>query len=544
MAVKQLWVSPPQFVDANGDPYSGAYLFFYAAGSSTKQATYTDSTGGTPCDNPITLNASGYPAVSGTVVAPWGTVGQTYKIGLAAPGSADPPASFVWTQDNVAPINDTASTVDEWISGPTPTYVSATSLTLVGDQTTTFHVGRRLKTTNSGGTIYSTITVSAYTSLTTLTVVNDSGTLDAGLSAVSYGIVSSANTSIPGVETSAGAWIHQTAVTHEAAVTNQATVTNQGAVNDAAEVTVASAATMAIGAAASKNIYVSGSTGPITAFDTIAAGAVRRLRFASTPTLTHNGTSLILPTSANITVAAGDTAEFESLGSGNWVCRWYYRATGQSLVQFNSLNANTYNIADSPATWTKPSTGQAVLIECWGGGGGGGGSTGGNRGSGGGGGGYGQLMVPLSILGSTETVTIGAGGTAAAFSTTDTGGTGGTTTFGSRLSVGGGGGGQANAAGGGAGGAQWASAQFANTLDGGAGGSGTTDAGGNSVWGGGGGGGGLSGAGGTSTYGGAGGTGGGTRTGSVPGGGGAGSNDALTSNAGAGGAGRCRVTVF
>ena len=184
-------------MDANGDPYSGAYLFFYAAGSSTKQDTFTSSSGGVACPNPITLNASGYPAISGTVTVPWGTVGQTYKIGLAAPGSSDPPNSFIWSADNIAPVNDTTVSVDQWVSGPAPTYVSATQFTLVGDQTSTFQVGRRVKTTNSGGTIYSRITASAYTVLTTVTVVNDSGTLDSGLSAVSYGLLSATNPSIP-----------------------------------------------------------------------------------------------------------------------------------------------------------------------------------------------------------------------------------------------------------------------------------------------------------------------------------------------------------
>jgi hypothetical protein len=47
--------------------------------------------------------------------------------------------------------------------------------------------GRRLKTTNSGGTIYSTITNSVFGALTTVTVVNDSGTLDSGLSAFCLG---------------------------------------------------------------------------------------------------------------------------------------------------------------------------------------------------------------------------------------------------------------------------------------------------------------------------------------------------------------------
>jgi hypothetical protein len=48
-------------------------------------------------------------------------------------------------------------------------------------------------------------------------------------------------------------------------------------------------------------------------------------------TLTHNGTSLILPGAENITTAAGDVALMESLGSGNWKCVVYSRQNGQSL---------------------------------------------------------------------------------------------------------------------------------------------------------------------------------------------------------------------
>lgn len=99
------------------------------------------------------------------------------------------------------------------------------------------------------------------------------------------------------------------------------------ALNEAPIVTLASAATVNIGAAAANTINISGTT-TITAFDSIAAGAVRRVVFQGALTLTHNGTSLILPTSANITTAAGDAAEFVSLGSGNWRCFNYQRTDG------------------------------------------------------------------------------------------------------------------------------------------------------------------------------------------------------------------------
>lgn len=190
--------SSRQFLDANGIPYNGAQLFTYVAGSSTKVTTYKNEAGSSAHANPIILNTKGEPADGSGVVYPiWQIGGTAVKFVLAPSDDTDPPASAIATWDNIDGINDTSISIDQWISGPTPTYVSATQFTLVGDQTSTFHVGRRVKTTNSGGTVYGTITVSAYTTLTTVTVVNDSGSFDAGLSAVYYGLITADNTSDP-----------------------------------------------------------------------------------------------------------------------------------------------------------------------------------------------------------------------------------------------------------------------------------------------------------------------------------------------------------
>jgi len=102
------------------------------------------------------------------------------------------------------------------------------------------------------------------------------------------------------------------------------------ALNHAPSVSLASAATVAIGAAAANAITITGTT-TITAFDSIADGAVRVLTFAGALTLTHNATSLILPGGANITTAAGDVAVMLSLGSGNWRCIAYQRADGTAV---------------------------------------------------------------------------------------------------------------------------------------------------------------------------------------------------------------------
>jgi hypothetical protein len=242
-------------------------------------------------------------------------------------------------------------------------------------------------------------------------------------------------------------------------------------------------------------------------------------------------------------------------------------------------------------TWTKPaySASSRVLIQAWGGGG----SGAKNNGSGGGGGAYNERWLTLSQLGATETVTVGAGGTAV--TTNINGNNGGTTTVGSLISsYGGGAGGTGQKAGGGGGGqfgagtgggtgtatAGYAGAPvvilgdqstatysgwgfgggatnsavtgsdgMGNLWGGGGGGSSiSVGNGGSSVYGGGGGGGATasSSTGGSSVNGGAGGAGGGGSTsgtaGTQPAGGGGGTNTGATS--GAGGAGQVIITVF
>jgi hypothetical protein len=191
MAVKLLFNRIPAFLDGNGNPLTGGLLFTYQAGSTTKRTTYQDSEGLIAHANPIVLNSRGE-----TPAALWGTAGLTYKLVLAPSTDSDPPSSAIWTIDNVSGINDTTASIDQWISGPTPTYVSITQFTLAGDQTTVFHVGRRLKSTITAGTGYHAITASSFGAGVT-TVTTNGTSLDSGLSAVSYGLLSLTNPSIP-----------------------------------------------------------------------------------------------------------------------------------------------------------------------------------------------------------------------------------------------------------------------------------------------------------------------------------------------------------
>lgn len=263
-------------------------------------------------------------------------------------------------------------------------------------------------------------------------------------------------------------------------------------------------------------------------------------------------------------------------------------------LSFSSSAGNVQTFTSS-GSWTNPGFGTTAFIQCWGGGASGGRGTTNEAGGGGGGGTYNERFVPVSSLGLTETVTIGVGG--AARTTEGVGNIGGNTTFGSLLTAYGGAGGSngAGGGGGGGGGGVMSVGVAGSNSDGGGGGSPVGGAGGTggaaagassfggggggdtglsgglAYFGGGGGGGGTlgtgTGVGGNSEKGGAGGGGAGISTGGAAGGtsiaggnGGAGSIDAVaatagsqpggggggseTGNSGAGGAGKCIVTIF
>lgn len=89
---------------------------------------------------------------------------------------------------------------------------------------------------------------------------------------------------------------------------------------------IASAATTNIATATGRYVNITG-TATITALGTAAAGVIRVLMLNGA-TLTHNGTSLILPGGVNIVSTAGDVAIMVSEGSGNWRCVSYQSVAG------------------------------------------------------------------------------------------------------------------------------------------------------------------------------------------------------------------------
>jgi hypothetical protein len=116
------WGPKPQFVDTAGAPMTSGTLTFYAAGTTTLQDTYTDSTAGSFNQNPMTLNSRGEP-----VNEIWLTGGASYKIVLK-----DSSGATIWTVNGISGVNDVTSQLGaEWVaSGLTPTFVSATSFTV------------------------------------------------------------------------------------------------------------------------------------------------------------------------------------------------------------------------------------------------------------------------------------------------------------------------------------------------------------------------------------------------------------------------------
>lgn len=137
---------------------------------------------------------------------------------------------------------------------------------------------------------------------------------------------------------------------------------------------IASATTTNIGAATGNFVHITGTT-TITAFGTAQAGTSRVVRFDGALTLTHNATSLILPSAANITTAANDMAEFVSEGSGNWRCLSYVRASGAPVLggvivhgtvfntsTFSTSSASFVDVTDLSKTITPKSTNSKFLV--------------------------------------------------------------------------------------------------------------------------------------------------------------------------------------
>ena len=117
-----------QLATSTGIPLVGGKLYTYLASSTTPATVYQDDAGGSSHTNPIILNARGEPP------APiWINGGQSIKFALH--DAADVP---IRTIDDVTGIGDPTgitNTESEWMTfSYAPTYVSASSFTVAGNQ--------------------------------------------------------------------------------------------------------------------------------------------------------------------------------------------------------------------------------------------------------------------------------------------------------------------------------------------------------------------------------------------------------------------------
>lgn len=170
-------------LDNNGLPLSGGLVYWYIAGTTTPVIVYSESSGSVANTNPVVLNTRGEPTNP-----IWLQTGNAYKAILN-----DSSGNLLRTVDNISGVNDTSvPIISEWVLyAGAATYLSGTTFSVVGDATATFDNTRRVKATVSGTDRYGTINGASVfaAGVTTVTLVLDSGVLDASLATVYYGFL-------------------------------------------------------------------------------------------------------------------------------------------------------------------------------------------------------------------------------------------------------------------------------------------------------------------------------------------------------------------
>jgi hypothetical protein len=344
------------FIPGGAVPASGGQLFFYVSGTSTKQTVYKDNAGAVAWSNPLVLDSGGNLPSGGTV---WFPTGNTYTVKFCPATDTDPPTSPYWTHDNLTGMNDVAAqTGAEWVPGPVPTFINGTSFAMSGDQTATFQVGRRVKTTNSpAGTVYGQILSAGFaTGSTTVNVTNSALSMDSGLSAVAYGTLSATNPSYPefrdsifriGNDSNMSKQFGFTVSSAPVSTNTLIPVTPAG-IETYRGADIAASSTINLDTATGQYLYITG-TNAINSV-TLSEGRQRLVKFTSTAAL-NNSTSFILPYSLNITTQANDTALLVGESSGTVRVVDYgtgvqTAATGASLVYLTTRAA-----ANTSALW-------------------------------------------------------------------------------------------------------------------------------------------------------------------------------------------------
>lgn len=180
-----------QFFLNEGTLAANGTLETLVANSGTRSPTWTDKAQASNFlnTNPITLDSRGEATV-------WLDPAIVYDFILR-----DSLGSTIKTYEDVSGASASISVVTggDWVDPAlVATFITGNTFSLIGDQTDEFSVNRRIRATIGSGFRYGYITNSVFSSVTTVTVAWDSGTIDASLSKVEYGLISTTNTSLPG----------------------------------------------------------------------------------------------------------------------------------------------------------------------------------------------------------------------------------------------------------------------------------------------------------------------------------------------------------
>jgi hypothetical protein len=374
-----------RFFDNNGYPLSGGKVYTYFAGTTTPLSSYTTSAGNVANTNPVILDSSGYADI---YLGP-----GSYKIVLQ-----DSTGNQLFSTDNYQGDSSAgfASTIY-----PITANSNITSSYQNGVLNCTNTINLSLLPAASAGAGFSLVVNNIGTGVITIDpnaseLINGAATLTLGSQYAST-LLSCDGTQWFALFITSGL---------------------KPNVLNTTQTSLASASTTDLGTIASQNVLITGTT-TITAFGSSASTAspLYFIEFNGALTLTHNGTSLIIPGAANITTAAGDNAIVEYLGSGNWRVRHYSPATGRAVGSPVSPTRQ-YLTSGSSATYTTPANCKAIVVKMIGGGGGGAGAGSGLGASGNGGD---TIFNSIHAAGGS-----GAANPGATSSPGGTGGTGGT----------------------------------------------------------------------------------------------------------------------
>lgn len=315
-----------RFVDNSGAPLVGGKLFTYVAGSTTPQATYTDSTGNTSNVNPIVLNARGECNC-------WVPPNVAYKFVLT-----DASGNVLDTVDNViqAQLLSLYAGVD---SGTANNYIVTYSASYQSYQQ---------------GTVLFFLPSNSNTGPSTLNV-NSLGVVN---------ILNANGSALTAGQIVAGQMVQVIYTNGNFILTSIGALSGTGIGTFGTEVSLASATTTDLGSTGSHVINVTGSS-TIGSFGTSASttAPIYIVRFSGALTI-NQSSAIVTPTGQAISVNVGDAAVLEYMGSGNWRILLYQAAVASTVTAVKttptSRATNTTLTAD-PALTLALSTGTYAL---------------------------------------------------------------------------------------------------------------------------------------------------------------------------------------